>query len=155
MLDAMHASRDCAPAALGELLDFEMHVRRDGRAVDEELAGGVDQQVVVVAEDLAHRRVIGDDRENHVRACGHIAKRRARGRADFARERGDCRAIRIEQRRDVIAAILQPTRHVRAHASDSDKPDIHIMLFRLHLSFRPKWRNRLLPLLIDAQDAGK
>ncbi len=48
MLEAMQASSECAPAAARTCLHLDMDLRRNGGAVDENLAGGVHQQVIAL-----------------------------------------------------------------------------------------------------------
>ena len=38
-----------------------------------------------------------------------------------------CDAVRVVNRRDVKTAVLQPARHVRAHSTNSDESDIHVL----------------------------
>ena len=74
MLDAMQASRVCAPAFCASSSTSQMHLRRNRRAVDEQLAARVVEQVVVRPEKIWRiAGVIGNNGDDHVRRRGHFA----------------------------------------------------------------------------------
>ena len=126
MLEAMHASSVCAPAFLRQFFNVDMHLRRDRRAINEQFAARVHQQIVAAsAENLPHRVVIGHDSEDHVRFCRHFRQILARRRSQAPRQARSGCAIRIVNSRDVKLSIFQSARHVRAHATHSNKTDIH------------------------------
>ena len=89
----------------------------------------VRQEVVRAGENFPHRRVVRHDGKDHVGAGAHVAQSRAGRAPQFLRQRGRRRAIHVEDRRDVKAAILQPTRHVRAHSAYANETDIHVCSF--------------------------
>ena len=47
--------------------------------------------------------------------------------AELRGERLRCGAIHVVNRGDVKTAFLQPARHVRAHPTDSNESDIHVL----------------------------
>ena len=105
-----------------------MHFRRDRGAVDEQFAARVHQQIVAGSgKDLPHRVVIRHHGEDHV-GRGRDFRQILRGGAPkLRREFCGGSAVRVVNRSDMKTAVLQPARHVRAHSTDSDKSDIHVL----------------------------
>ena len=61
MLDAMHASNDCAPFFFASCLDTHVCLRADRGAIDEQPPlRALEQGVAARRKNLLHRRVIGD-----------------------------------------------------------------------------------------------
>src|SRR6266851_9389385 len=102
-----------------------MHLRRNRRAIDEQLSPGVDEKIVRGAKNFMHCRIVGDDSKNNFCARAYVGQRLTCGATEFLREGRRCRAVRVVNGSDVKAAILEAARHVRAHPAHSDETDVH------------------------------
>ena len=92
---------------LGKFFDLDVHLWRDGRAVDEQFAARVDQQIVTVArKDLPHRVVVRHNGEDDVGLCRYFRQILCGSAAKLRCERcGGC-AVRVVNRRDLKTTIL-------------------------------------------------
>src|SRR5439155_4397365 len=96
--------------------------------VDEQFAACVDEQIVTSSgKDLPHRIVVRHHGEDHV-GCGRDFRQILRGGAPkLRREFCGGSAICVVNRCDMKTAVLQSARHVRAHSTNSDKTNIHVL----------------------------
>ena len=101
-----------------------MELGGEGRAVDENFSFRADEQRVTgQAEDGELGGVVGDDGENNVGRGGDGGEGGGVFRADFPGERGGGRGVGVVDGGDGVAAVLEATGHVGAHAADSDEGD--------------------------------
>src|SRR5581483_7902381 len=121
------------PREVRQLLNFDVHLRRNRRAIYEELASRVHQQIVITSSEyVSHRRVIGHDGENNVRFRSYLRQVLRRGAAELTRKGCSDRAIAVINSGDMELSILQSARHVCAHTTYSNKTDVHKkVIFRL------------------------
>ena len=120
-----HAGLDRArPGGAGGGAHFPVDGGAERGAVDEHLAGGMDQEVVAFRqENRAHGVVVSHDSEDHVRGGGDIGELVEGVRSQFFREEAGGGAVHVIDRADVVSAIVQAPGHVGSHATDSDKGD--------------------------------
>src|SRR5260370_30758335 len=105
---------------------MEMDVRRNGRAVDEQSSARILQQVIAASrKDFSHRVVVGRNGKDHIRFSRYFRQILRRRTTKFRSEIRYRFPIGIVNRGDVKLSILQSARHVRAHSTNSDKPDVH------------------------------
>src|ERR1035437_5884589 len=96
-----------------------VHVRRNGSAVDEELVARAAQQPAFV--DVLHCPVVRHDREHHIAQARDQLQPSSGDAAQLARERLSRLSVDIIDSGDFIAALLEPARHVAAHPPHADE----------------------------------
>ena len=129
MLDAMQASSDCAPAfcassststcTRGEIVAQLM--KSLPRALTSRLSPAPAKISRIAASSVTTVKI-------DVRGRRYFRQILAGGAAKFLGQRGRGLAILIVHGGDVEFPVLQSTRHVCAHSSDSDKTDVHTSL---------------------------
>jgi len=98
--------------------------RRDGGAIDEDLAGRTLQQVVLFArKDFEHGPVICDHREDQVRLRGDSREGRAGLGPEFRRQFFCHLRPDVIHDGDLMAGFLETKRHIGAHAAEADDAD--------------------------------
>src|SRR3954447_14967558 len=120
------------PGFLGQSLDVDVYLWRNRRTIYEQFSTRVHEQIVTgSAKDLTHCIIVSYYGEDHVRFSRHF-RQMLRGRAaKLGCERCRDGAIPIVNRDDVKSAILQSTRHICAHPTDSNKTDVHDEMFEV------------------------
>ncbi|MNX80746.1 hypothetical protein D3C86_1124140 [compost metagenome] len=104
--------------------DLPVDAGGEGGAVDEQLAFGPHEQVVIGLEkDRSHRLVVGDHGEDDVRLGGDLGERLAGLGPQLGSKRDRAIPVQVVERRDRLTAILEATGHVGPHATDADEAD--------------------------------
>ncbi len=98
-----------------------MDIRREGRAIDENPAGGANQQGVPgFGEQGVHLPIGSDYGDDHIRLRCNFSERSGHGSAGFVRHPPGGFQADVIYRRHPVADIVQSEGHIRTHAAHAD-----------------------------------